>query len=283
MRKIRPPISYSRTVTDEIPQDMTIEDLARRADVATTTVRLYQTRGLLPAPRRDGRIGRYGPGHLARLHLIARLQERGFSLASIKQLVDAWEAGRGLDDLLGLEGRLPGLDASTDLRLLPPDELAARFPAGTLTAEVLERARQLGLVRTAEDGRLAVQPGFLDVGAALVSMGIPIEELLDEQEALDDAMHRVALRFAGLFERHLWHDFVADGMPAERLTELTELLRRLDELATTVVVAALRNALRQVSEELAADEAKNLAGSPGAPASAESGNWGGRRQRRHPQ
>jgi DNA-binding transcriptional MerR regulator len=81
---------------------MTIEELANQAGTATTTVRMYQSKGL-PPPERRGRIGCYGHGHLARLRLIAQLQEQGFSLASIKQLTDAWESGRGLDDILGLE------------------------------------------------------------------------------------------------------------------------------------------------------------------------------------
>ena len=77
-------------------EGLTIEELASKAGTATTTVRMYQSKGLLPPPERRGRIGYYGQGHLARLRLIAQLQERGFSLASIKQLTDAWESGRGL-------------------------------------------------------------------------------------------------------------------------------------------------------------------------------------------
>jgi hypothetical protein len=50
---------------------MTIEELARRADTATTTVRMYQTKGLLPPPERRERTGYYGKAHLSRLRLIA--------------------------------------------------------------------------------------------------------------------------------------------------------------------------------------------------------------------
>ena len=85
---------------------LTIEELASRAGTATTTVRMYQSKGLLPPPERRGRIGYYGEGHLARLRLIAQLQEQGFSLASIKRLIKAWESGRGLDDILGLEAQV---------------------------------------------------------------------------------------------------------------------------------------------------------------------------------
>jgi len=53
---------------------LTIEELASQAGTATTTVRMYQSKGLLPPPERHGRIGYYGHGHLARLRLIAQLQ-----------------------------------------------------------------------------------------------------------------------------------------------------------------------------------------------------------------
>lgn len=242
------------------PEDMTIEELAARAAVATTTVRMYQTRGLLPPPRREGRIGRYGPGHLARLHLIGRLQERGFSLAGIQSLVETWEAGRGLDDLLGLEGGLPGLDVSSDELEITPDELVARFPESALTPEVMKRGAELGLVKITPEGTFRVQPRFLGVGASLAAMGIPIDELLDEQAALDDAMDIVATRFARLFERNIWSQFVADGMPADRLAEIADQLRQLAELASTVVDESLQAALRRVTEQFVAAEADERAG-----------------------
>ena len=44
-----------------------IEQLARTAGVAVDTIRFYQGKGLLAAPRRDGRVTWYGDGHLERL------------------------------------------------------------------------------------------------------------------------------------------------------------------------------------------------------------------------
>src|SRR5688500_9546618 len=71
---------------DELAE-MRLDDLAAAAGVATTTVRLYRQRGLLPPPRLVGRTGWFGPHHLARLRLIARLQGDGFSLAGIGKLL----------------------------------------------------------------------------------------------------------------------------------------------------------------------------------------------------
>jgi DNA-binding transcriptional MerR regulator len=234
---------------------MTIEELAAQAGVATTTVRMYQTRGLLPPPRREGRVGRYGQGHLARLHLIGRLQEQGYSLAGIQSLVETWEAGRSLDDLLGLEGKLPGLSVPPDVRDLAPEEVLAAFPESAITPASLQRSVELGLLEMTEDGKFRVHPQFLEVGAALARMGIPIDELLDEQAALDRTMDVVADRFARLFERHIWREFVEAGMPAERLPEMNSQLLQLSQLARTVVDEALQRALGRASEVFVAAEA----------------------------
>ena len=76
---------------------LTIDELAHHSGLPASTIRLYQTKGVLPPPTKQGRVGYYGEGHVARLKLIAQLQNEGFSLASISRLVDAWENGRGLD------------------------------------------------------------------------------------------------------------------------------------------------------------------------------------------
>src|SRR3954451_18736948 len=81
---------------------LTIEQVAATAELPVSTLRMYQHRGLLAPPEKRGRVGYYGPDHLARLRLIAELQERGFSLASIKELADGLEDGRSLNDVLGL-------------------------------------------------------------------------------------------------------------------------------------------------------------------------------------
>jgi DNA-binding transcriptional MerR regulator len=78
-----------------------IDELAARVGVPTRTVREYRTLGLIDAPRKEGRVGRYDESHRRRLELIARLQQRGYSLAAIRDLCAASASGRSLDDVLG--------------------------------------------------------------------------------------------------------------------------------------------------------------------------------------
>lgn len=64
-----------------------VEDLAAAAELSVDTIRFYQARGLVPPPRREGRVAWYGAGHLDRLRRIRQLQAKGLSLATISRLL----------------------------------------------------------------------------------------------------------------------------------------------------------------------------------------------------
>ncbi|MGV3758167.1 MAG: MerR family transcriptional regulator [Actinomycetota bacterium] len=238
--------------------ELTIDELASRSGVPSSTIRLYQTRGLLPKPRREGRVGRYGPAHVARLELIGQLQERGWSLAAIGELVDTWEEGRTLDEVLGLEQRTVEAFAAPEPLDLDVGELLSRFPAGIGPTDVT-RAVELGLAEMLPDGRVRLHsPEFLEVGAALVALGIPLAEVYEEQVHLRQVLEDVAHRFARLFERHVWRPFADAGMPADRLADVQAALDRLAPLARQIVLANLGEALRTAAGELLGAEAERL-------------------------
>lgn len=237
---------------------MTIEQLASQADTATSTVRMYQTRGLLPPPARRGRIGYYGPGHLSRLRLIADLQEQGFSLASIKRLTDAWENGRGLDDVLGLETQVASVWAREEPVRFGLREFRKLFPGQRITPGIITRAIRMGLISVDGTSVVVRQPGFLRIGSELARQGIPAAEALDELVALQRAADSVADRFTKVFERHMWHDFVMAGMPSEQIAPLTESLGQLSALAEEVTGLVLRDALRRKASEFLAAQATRL-------------------------
>lgn len=66
-----------------------ISDLAREGGVGVETVRFYQRKGLLAAPRGDATAGRhYGSDDVRRLRYIRGAQAAGFTLAQIAELID---------------------------------------------------------------------------------------------------------------------------------------------------------------------------------------------------
>jgi DNA-binding transcriptional MerR regulator len=237
----------------------TIEQLSAESGLPFTTIRMYQHRGLLPPPERRGRVGYYGSDHRARLKLIAELQDKGYSLAAIKDLLDTWQSGHTLTDVLGVERTAAGVLASAEEIRLRPDELAARFPTSELTPDDMARAYELGII--AFDGDVVVirSPAFLEVGSELVAMGVPVDEVLDEYEHLRAVTDELAERFASVFERNLWQPFLDAGMPPDQLPRLTDGLTRLGPLAEQIVDATLRQALALVAARFLDQQAKALA------------------------
>ena len=127
------------------PVELTIDELARRVELPARTIREYQTMGLLPPPERRGRVGVYRPSHVIRLELVGRLQDRGYSLAGIGDLLGAWRDGADLGEILGLAPdqlvhvEEPGAPATLEQlgRLLPdlvPDRLDDLLATGVVEA-----------------------------------------------------------------------------------------------------------------------------------------------------
>ncbi|MDQ4069737.1 MAG: MerR family transcriptional regulator [Actinomycetota bacterium] len=235
---------------------MTIDELARASGVTSRNIRAYQTRGLLPPPRVEGRVGYYDDSHLARLRYVSSLQERGFSLAAIQCLLEAWDQGRNLTDVLGFEEALTAPWTDEKPERLPLDRLLAMFPEAVDDPSLVDRAEELGLLVAVGDEFEAPSPKLLRVGAELVAAGIPLSAALDEYERLVADAARIASRFVELFETNLWEPFVAAGMPAERLSELTQALQRVRPLATAAMEATLAHAMERA---VAASAARNMA------------------------
>jgi MerR HTH family regulatory protein len=79
-----------------------IDDLARQTGTTVRSLRVLHDKSLLQPPALRGRTGWYDDAHLARVRLVLRLQERGFTLSAIGELIRAWENGLTLADVLGV-------------------------------------------------------------------------------------------------------------------------------------------------------------------------------------
>ena len=78
--------------------ELTIGEVARRAGVATSLIRYYESIGLLPEPDRLHGQRRYDTDVLGRLAFIGVAQSAGFKLSEIKDLVGGIDDGDGLSD-----------------------------------------------------------------------------------------------------------------------------------------------------------------------------------------
>ncbi|MFI6980016.1 MerR family transcriptional regulator [Embleya sp. NPDC050154] len=226
-----------------------IEDLAREGGTTVRNVRAYQDRGLLPRPRRQGRVSLYDDGHLGRLRLIGQLLERGYSLVSIKELLDAWDGGRSLGGVLGLVAEASGPWSDEAPERMTRAELIAMF-GGLSDPVALAGAVRLGLLEP-EDDSLTVfrvpSPRELAVGAELHAAGVPVAAVTEQLRMLRAAMEHVAEGFGRLMESHL---LPADG----DADETAEMIRRMRPLALRAVEAELARAMRRTAARRLGEE-----------------------------
>ena len=80
---------------DDWPE-LTIGDVGRRAGVATSSIRYYESIGLLPQPERVSGQRRYRPDVVGKLAFIGVAQSAGFKLSEIRELVGGVDSGDGM-------------------------------------------------------------------------------------------------------------------------------------------------------------------------------------------
>ena len=144
-----------------------IDDLAQAAGITVDTIRYYAREGLMPAPTPAGRHRLYGDRHLDRLRRIKELQERRFSLAAIRAIVEANRPG--FDDLFAGTGRTYTLDELVERSGVPRD-LVEQLRTVHLLPDPTEFGRD-----SYDDNDLAV----LEAIAELQTIGMPAEVLVE--------------------------------------------------------------------------------------------------------
>ncbi len=282
------------------PTGLRIEELAETTGISVRNIRVYQERGLLPPPRRKGRVAWYSQRHVSRLRLIAGMLERGYTFALIEELLVA--AGRGLrvQDLLApTAGEDP---ASIDPVTGTVDEIAETLGLGTVDSELTDRVVALGALRpagpedtgateatdtdpgteaaeTAEDGgadRYTVtRPDMLAAAGALVDAGIPLSAQLALAEQVRGAVDQVADGFVSLVADHYFgraedppEDVPPVPGPAE-VGRLADLIAGLRPQANRVLELLLAEAMDRRIDRALALAATRFGGASGHPADPE--------------
>ena len=208
-----------------------VDQLAAAADVSVDTVRYYQSRGLLPAPDREGRVAWYGPEHVERIREIRSYQRRGLTLAAIERIVD--------DDRPSVDGDLALAVAAArsvgepEEELVPLDEFAQRSGVPASLIQAVEREGiQLG---RAVDGEVRYTTSDVEMvrGALrLLEFGLPLGELLSLARDTNDAMVALAQRAVALFDEHV-REPIRDTAASDE-DAASQLVAAFDTLLPTV-------------------------------------------------
>lgn len=229
------------------PERYTIDELAAAAGMTVRNVRAHQTRGLLPAPVLAGRTGYYGSDHLARLKRIRDMQERGFNLHAIKQLVEGAPPGQE-EEVLAFEQLVTAPWQTEAPESYSAEELLERF--GNPTPVVVARALSLGLIAPSDEGTFEVpMPTLVRAGEEIADLGVPPEQLLEVLDALLEHSEGIASAFTKVFLEGVWRPFEERGQPADEWPQVREALERIRPLAQQSLISAFGKKMQDAVDE----------------------------------
>jgi DNA-binding transcriptional MerR regulator len=235
---------------------LTIDELARAAGTTVRNVRVYQDRGLLSPPERRGRLGLYGPDHLRRLRLVLRMLGRGYPLAAIRELVEAWEEERDLGSVLGLEEAITAPYQEQGPRRLPLVRFRELLGGDEVAAA---RAIETGLATLDGEDVVINNPTFVDVGLELLAEGFPPRAVIEVAADIARTMDEVARMCVSFVNEHVWRDFVDAGMPPEGAERVAGVISRMRPRAQAAADAALAEAMERYTDEVFTRTAERLA------------------------
>lgn len=227
----------------------TVDELAARTGITVRTLRFYAGRGLIPPPERRGRVGYYGEVHLARLELIRRLQDLGFTLTAIEGYLARLptDAGPAEIRLLGTMMAPWTADLPVELSRAQVQERVGR----RLSADDLELLAAFGVLIPA-GRRFRAVPALLPMAADLLDLGLDPKSARRSQVVLERHTRAIAEELTAIFREQIWTPY-RSGRRSDADREQLELsLQRLRSVTVRATMVALQQALNDAIRTRAA-------------------------------
>ncbi len=198
---------------------ISLSEAARRAGVSTGTLKRWAAEKVLPV-----RKGRWTAAAAAQARVVARMRERGHSLADLKR------AGR--------EGRL-AFGFTEDIFARPEERVTVEEVAGEtgLEPELIERI--LAILGTPLEGDRLLGPSDVSAlrhCARVLAAGFPLVAFLQLVRVYAQSLRRIADAEVRLFHLYVHEPLIRDGVPElEMAEEMGELAGDVLPLASPLI------------------------------------------------
>ncbi|MGO9183493.1 MAG: MerR family transcriptional regulator [Mycobacterium sp.] len=225
-----------------------IDDLARLAGTTTRNIRVYRDRGLLPPPLRVGRIALFNDTHLTRLRLITSMLDRGYNIAHVREMLSAWEEGKNLGDVLGLETAIVGTWTTEKPETMPL--VAARRLVDD--PQAFERLVALQLIRIDGAQATVTRPKLIEAFNEIRGYGVDFDKLIDLHEQIVPEIDKISDLLVRAGAEHVMDRIKpGQGLPADaEIAELLTMLVRFRSQAVATVTATLAASIESNIESL---------------------------------
>ncbi len=175
-------------------REYTIDELAALTGVPSRTIRFYQAKGVLPSPRKHGRVAMYDDSHASQLRIVAELQDKGLRLRAIRDLVRRNDLDAdAIHKWLGIGEHIESW-ATDAPKLLTEEELKKLLgdpPPGTI-AHLIRR----GAIEPQGEGvarrYLVESPALIEIAMKLEAAGIDTDTAIGLHEILERRLRRAA-------------------------------------------------------------------------------------------
>ena len=223
-----------------------VEELAHEVGITVELLRSYQSKGLLPPPRHEGRVALYDESHLKRLREILDLKHQGYSLRMISQLLEqSTPSGAAVlaDTFSDADEEGLTLREVAERTRVPPSMLRSLEASGIL----LPRSVDPECPYTTADVR-AVR-----MLLSLISGGLPIEEFMGVARTQIEASGAVSKGAVELFLQYVREPLLKEaGSEEEAAEQLVSALGLMLQATTTLISYNFqRRVLNAVYDELA--------------------------------
>ncbi|MGB2922024.1 MAG: MerR family transcriptional regulator [Mycobacterium sp.] len=214
-----------------------IEDLARLAGTTTRNVRVYRDRGLLHPPLRVGRIVLFNDTHLTRLRLITSLLDRGYNIAHVNEMLSAWEQGKDVGDMLGLESAISGSWATEK-----PERMSLADAKNLVDDEPgFDRMVALGVIKLEDDGvdATVMRPKLIEAFNEIRQYGVATDKLIDIHEQIAPLVDQISDILVRAGVEHIGDRLNpgAELPPDTEMAEMAEMITMLVRFRTVAVSA----------------------------------------------
>jgi DNA-binding transcriptional MerR regulator len=235
-------------------ESFTVDQVARLTGTTVRTIRWYQSEGLLPPPRRAGRVAVYDAEHVTRLGSIRDLQAHGLTLTAIRRLLDRAPGSAGPTALAFIKAAVAQSGGDHN-EVVDAAEGATRLGLDPHLRADSSLIEELGLVEVLEDGRWRIlAPAAFEAAAELARAGVPLEARVELSRVLHEHSVAMAQAVVDMFVEYLWRPTrPAESDPAA-WASLAEAVTRLRPLAATSVAGLFDAALARVAEAAAERE-----------------------------
>ncbi len=219
-----------------------LDDLARISGVSPRNIRAYRERGLLDAPRRQGRSAYYDDYHLSQLHTINQLLRKGFNSAHIAEFFARMREGHDLAAILGVQQAILGgrrddtvsaVSAPVAIDLDPESDEAQRLLA-------------CGLVELSQDSLSFVHPTIAEILTRTTDQQSYVQMILRVVDSTAGTIDELAAVLVAAIEEAVAARYGAGYVPKQDETdEVTALISDYRDLGMAVVTHELDKALQR--------------------------------------